>query len=266
MPRRSRAAWFAATAVALLAIAAGAGYFFLRDRAPPLAPAVTAPTPIAPTYVGAAACAPCHAKEYEAWRGSHHDLAMQGAARRPCSALRNANFTYAGMTSTFFRRDGKFFVNTDGPDGKLADFEIRYTFGVTPLQQYLIEFPGGRLQALGDRLGHAAARTRAGSAGSTSIPSEKVDARRSAALDRLDQNWNYMCADCHSTNLRKNYDAAADRYDDDLVRDRRRLRGLPRAGLEPRRVGEAGGRLARLDASRQGARRAARRAPRRRRG
>ena len=52
----------------------------------------------------------------------------------------NAAFTHGGITSRFFRRDGKFFVNTDGPDGKLADFEIRYTFGVYPLQQYLIAF------------------------------------------------------------------------------------------------------------------------------
>ena len=61
----------------------------------------------------------------------------------------NATFTYGDVTSRFFRRDGKFFVNTDGPDGKLADFEIRYVFGVTPLQQYLIAFPDGRMQALG---------------------------------------------------------------------------------------------------------------------
>jgi len=40
-------------------------------------------------------------------------------------------------------------VRTDGPDGKLHDYEIKYTFGVVPLQQYLIEFPDGRLQALG---------------------------------------------------------------------------------------------------------------------
>ena len=60
----------------------------------------------------------------------------------------NAKFTYAGLTSTFFKRDGKFLVNTDGPDGKFHDYEIKYTFGVHPLQQYLVEFPDGRLQAL----------------------------------------------------------------------------------------------------------------------
>ena len=60
----------------------------------------------------------------------------------------DAEFTYAGITSRFFRRDGEFHVRTDGPDGKPADYNIKYTFGVAPLQQYLVEFPGGRLQAL----------------------------------------------------------------------------------------------------------------------
>ena len=68
----------------------------------------------------------------------------------------DASFEHFGVKSRFFRRDGKFMVETDGPDGKLAEFEIKYTFGVYPLQQYLIEFPDGRLQALGDRLGQPA--------------------------------------------------------------------------------------------------------------
>ena len=60
---------------------------------------------------------------------------MSSPCRRPDQhAVRgnfaNAKFSYAGITSTFFKRDGKFFVNTDGPDGKLADYEIKYTFGV----------------------------------------------------------------------------------------------------------------------------------------
>jgi hypothetical protein len=39
-------------------------------------------------------------------------------------------------------------VRTDGPDGKLTDYEISHTFGLYPLQQYLIPFPGGRYQVL----------------------------------------------------------------------------------------------------------------------
>ena len=35
----------------------------------------------APTFVGSAACGGCHEREMAAWRGSHHDLAMQEATR-----------------------------------------------------------------------------------------------------------------------------------------------------------------------------------------
>ena len=47
--------------------------------------------------------------------------------------------TYAGVTSTFFTREDEFWVRTDGPDGALQDYRIAYTFGVYPLQQYLID-------------------------------------------------------------------------------------------------------------------------------
>jgi hypothetical protein len=61
----------------------------------------------------------------------------------------NQSFVNGDVTSTFFRRGKKFMVRTDGSDGALHDYEIKFTFGVSPLQQYLIETPGGRLQALG---------------------------------------------------------------------------------------------------------------------
>ena len=60
----------------------------------------------------------------------------------------DAKFRYAGVSSRFFRRGDKFFVRTDDAAGRIADHEIKYTFGVEPLQQYLIELSGGRLQAL----------------------------------------------------------------------------------------------------------------------
>ncbi|MGH8649407.1 MAG: multiheme c-type cytochrome, partial [Burkholderiales bacterium] len=118
---------------ALVLAAGGAAWWLLRGTAPaPL------PSPLAAaSHVGAKTCAECHAQQYDAWKGSHHALAMQVADDK--SVLGNfekAKFRYAGVTTTFFKRDGKFYVNTDGPDGKLADFEIQYTFGVTPLQQY----------------------------------------------------------------------------------------------------------------------------------
>jgi hypothetical protein len=48
----------------------------------------------------------------------------------------NVSFANAGtMSSTFLRRASKFVVRTDGPDWALHEYEIKFTFGVYPLQQ-----------------------------------------------------------------------------------------------------------------------------------
>ena len=94
-------------------------------------------------FVGSTACASCHAKEYELWKSSHHREAMQVADKKTVLGdFSAARFRYGGITSTFSKRDGSYVVRTDGPDGKLHDYPVRYTFGIDPLQQYLIEMPG----------------------------------------------------------------------------------------------------------------------------
>jgi hypothetical protein len=164
-------------------------------------------------FVTTKVCAGCHAKEYKAWKGSHHDLAMQEASEKTVLGnFADAKFNYAGIASTFLKRDGKFFVNTDGPDGKLADYEIKYTFGVTPLQQYLIQFPGGRLQALGIAW-DSRSKERGGQRWFHLYPKENIRAGNPLHWTGIDQNWNYQCAECHSTNLKKRYDASKAVYD-----------------------------------------------------
>src|SRR5262249_30620027 len=123
----------------------------------------------------------------------------------------SAKFSAHGVESTFFQRDGRFVVRTDGPDGKLADFEVKYTFGIEPLQQYLVALPGGRLQALSiawDTRG----KDSEGSRWFSLYPQQKVDFRDELHWTKRAQNWNFMCADCHSTNVRKNYDAKSDTF------------------------------------------------------
>ena len=174
----------------------------------------TAQTPARPavSHVGTAACASCHAKEHAAWRGSHHDRAMEVPDEKTVLGnFADARFLHAGVTTRFFRREGRWFVNTDGPDGRLADFEVKYTFGVHPLQQYLIELPGGRLQAFGIAW-DARAKAAGGQRWFHLYPDRKVKAGDPLHWSGLDQNWNYQCADCHSTNVRKNYDAATKTY------------------------------------------------------
>jgi predicted CXXCH cytochrome family protein len=165
-----------------------------------------------PSFVGAAACAGCHEAETAAWRGSHHDLAMQVASDSSVLGdFNDATFTHGGVTSRFFTRDGRFFVNTDGADGALADFEITYTFGVYPLQQYLIGFPDGRLQALGIAW-DSRPKDKGGQRWFHLYPDHVFTAGEPLHWTGLDQTWNFQCAECHSTELRKNYDPASNRY------------------------------------------------------
>jgi len=217
--RRKPALWLLLAAIGVLFSAAL--YFAVSEppvRAPSAPPAgaaavaTAAAKPAEAAYVGGASCASCHAKEHTAWQGSQHDRAMAEATE--ATVLGNfgdAKFTQAGVTSTFFRRDGRFFVNTDGPDGRLADFEIRYTFGVEPLQQYLVELPGGRLQALGIAWDTRPAKD-GGQRWFHLYPDRRLKAGDPLHWTGIDQTWNYQCADCHSTNLRKNYDEQANRY------------------------------------------------------
>lgn len=164
------------------------------------------------TYVGAPVCKGCHEAEYAAWRGSHHALAMQVAAEDSVLGdFADARFRQHGVESRFFRRDGRFMVRTDGPDGKLADFEISRTFGVYPLQQYLVAFPGGRFQTL-----QIAWDSRPKEAGGQRWfhlqPDEKISHKDPLHWTGIYQNWAMQCAECHSTDLRKGYDAASQTY------------------------------------------------------
>ena len=117
----------------------------------------------------------------------------------------NAEFTYHGITSRFYQKDNKYFVTTDNADGKLEDYQIKYTFGVEPLQQYLIEFPGGRLQALSIAW-DSRPKEQGGQRWFHLYPDENITFDDPLHWTGIYQNWNFMCADCHSTNIAKNYD------------------------------------------------------------
>jgi predicted CXXCH cytochrome family protein len=164
------------------------------------------------TFVGSETCAGCHQAETKLWRGSQHQLAMAHATDKSVLGdFSDATFDYFGVKSRFFRKDGKYLVETDGSDGKLAAFEIKYTFGVDPLQQYLVEFPDGRLQALSIAW-DSRPKDQGGQRWFHLYPREKIRHDDMLHWTKLNQNWNFMCSECHSTGVRKSYDAATDRY------------------------------------------------------
>jgi tetratricopeptide (TPR) repeat protein len=180
-----------------------------RAAAPQAAPA--APAPLA--YVGAARCAECHAGAAAAWRGSDHERAMQPAGDTTLLGdFAGARFEKDGVTTTFSRRDGRHVVRTEGADGALHDYDVAYTFGVRPLQQLLLPLPGGRLQAH-DVAWDSRPREAGGQRWFSLHPDERVPPSDVLHWTKLPMSWNSQCADCHSTDLRKRYDAARDAYD-----------------------------------------------------
>ena len=200
----------------LLAATLGSASTACRERAAPSAArpvATPLPRSAAATFVGREACKGCHAAEYERWKGSHHDLAMQEATEETVLGdFGGRTFTHFGVTSTFFKRDGKYFVKTDGPDGKLHEYPIAYTFGVYPLQQYLIPFPGGRYQAL-NVVWDTRPKKDGGQRWFHLYPKEAVPHDDPLHWTGPYQNWNFMCAECHSTNVKKGFLAAEKRYE-----------------------------------------------------
>ncbi|HSE85648.1 MAG TPA: tetratricopeptide repeat protein [Candidatus Binatia bacterium] len=186
---------------------------FAQDRPLPEGKATRA-TAVSVTaqYVGSSACASCHDREMAEWQKSqHHDAMAEANEKSVLGNFANAKFSYAGITSTFFKRNGRFFVNTDGPDGKRADFGVKYTFGIYPLQQYLIEFSDGRLQALSIAW-DARPKTQGGQRWFHLYPKQRITHNDELHWTRPSQNWNFMCADCHSTEIRKNYDPSTDKF------------------------------------------------------
>ena len=214
---RNPGAWLLATLFIL-------GACGTEDASPPRADAdastnkaaAESPMPVVAAraeYMTRAACQDCHAKEVEAWAGSHHDRAMEMATDETVLGdFDDALFELKGVAWRFFRRDEAFVVRTIGPDGNAADFEILHTFGVDPLQQYLVSLPGGRMQVL-----TVAWDTRSKAVGGqrwfSLYPDEVAGPGDVMHWTGIANRWNSMCANCHSTNLHKNFDSAEASYD-----------------------------------------------------
>lgn len=159
-------------------------------------------------FVGREQCIKCHSEAYEKWLHSHHDDAMDMASEQTVLGdFNDAEFEHGGVTSRFYRKGEGYFVFTEGPGGGLAEFKIAYTFGVEPLQQYLIPFPGGRLQALS--IAWDTERERWFSLNENTV----IAAGDWLHWTRNGQNWNGMCAECHSTHLRKGYNPESRTFD-----------------------------------------------------
>ncbi|MGQ0723351.1 MAG: cytochrome c3 family protein, partial [Candidatus Eiseniibacteriota bacterium] len=165
-------------------------------------------------FAGGDSCAECHPRESAAWAGSDHDRAMEPAtAANVLGDFGGATLEHFGETATFLLRAGKPVVRIEEAGGGSAvEHEIAYTFGADPLQQYLVARPDGRMQVLpwcwdsreaaagGQRWFHI-------------YPDEAVPPGDPLHWEGPNQNWNHVCAECHSTNLEKGYREKGDRFE-----------------------------------------------------
>lgn len=190
-------------ALVLLLAVLGAARWWSWHSTVPIQPSAAPAAPL--QFVGSPTCAQCHATATQDWTGSHHALAMQEATRAAVLApFGGERFTHGGVTSTFSQRANRFYVRTDGHDGRLQEFEVTHTLGVTPLQQYLIPVADGGMQALGIAW-DARPRAQGGQRWFQLQAGERVKAGDELHWIGRQQNFNFMCAECHVTQFKKNF-------------------------------------------------------------
>ncbi|MDD1013893.1 tetratricopeptide repeat protein [Pseudomonas rubra] len=163
-------------------------------------------------YARADSCQGCHAEQMGQWQHSDHAWALRDAnASNVLGNFDDVRFDEAGVKARFFRKGGGFFVNIEGEQGKPEDFRILYTFGHRPLQQYLVALSRGRLQAL-TIAWDSRTKEQGGQRWFSLYPGQRFTPDDPLHWTGRYQNWNAMCADCHSTRLQKHYDEQQDSF------------------------------------------------------
>ena len=166
-----------------------------------------AATLIGEGYVGDQNCKACHEKEYDLWEGSHHDKAMQEVNERTVLGdFNDHSVSLDGVEYLFYRKGSDFAVKVTELDGSVQDYTISYVFGIAPLQQYMVNFPKGRIQVL------RASWDTEENKWFHQYAGDRIGSNDWLHWTRGGQNWNTMCAECHSTNLKKNYEVEKDSF------------------------------------------------------
>lgn len=189
-------------------------------------------------FVGSASCIECHRNQVDSHAGSHHALAMQPANDKTVLAdFSDVQVEHHGIRSRMFRDGERFMVHTEGPDGLMHDYQVTYVFGLTPLQQYMVEFPSPNPIAnqATESTNNSASKSDTTSVSVIAGPSlpriqvlpvcwdtkakrwfqldppdvkDKLDPHDDLHWSGIGQRWNNMCAECHSTNYQKNFTPA----------------------------------------------------------
>ncbi|MCH2159657.1 MAG: tetratricopeptide repeat protein [Oleiphilaceae bacterium] len=149
-------------------------------------------------------CVACHKKEVNAWRSSHHAKAMGKAnSKNILGNFEDARLSYEGKLVKFTLEAEKYYIEMPNLSGVMKKYQVLYTFGFDPLQQYMFDEGKGKLQFF-----PFAWDSRPKSMGGQRwyVVHPDQEPHDSFHWSRMGQNWNQMCADCHSSDFRKNFD------------------------------------------------------------
>jgi len=155
-----------------------------------------------PKYVTTKACTDCHQEQKTLWDMSDHSWAwLPATIENVLGDFNNTAFEHHGVTTRFSTDADKFWIETKDEKGSLQKYEIQYAVGVKPLQQYLIEQDGGRLQVLDIAWDTVTNKW-------FMVFPEQQDNIPGNALHwtGVYKNWNGRCAECHATDFKKYYD------------------------------------------------------------
>ncbi|WP_457933816.1 hypothetical protein LOS73_13175 [Pseudoalteromonas sp. SCSIO 43210] len=157
-------------------------------------------------------CQSCHQKQTSDWKQSDHASSMALANKDTVLGdFNNVTATHFSQKAVFYKEKDAFLVNLT-EQGTKKTYTVNYVFGFDPLQQYLIEVEKGKYQVF-PFAWDSRAKALGGQRWYANYANEDVKPN-----DRLHwlqplQNWNGMCADCHSDNLKRNYNTEKESFD-----------------------------------------------------
>jgi predicted CXXCH cytochrome family protein len=155
------------------------------------------------SYVGAQACAKCHAEIHNKWADSLHSKIMQPATDQTVEGdFAQGKIVLRGSVYLLRHQNGKYFITESDSTGKPLEHQVEYTLGSRRIQQYLTVLSDGRIIVLPP---------------SWDIPRKMwvrdidIDNPEEDASVSI-QTWNKTCYSCHVSQEQKNFDLQQDRY------------------------------------------------------
>ncbi len=205
---------------ALLVAAFVVGFVAVRRATKSASPSNPAAPPIVEAeksafaaYAGSESCRECHEQAYDLWKKSNHGFAerlikpeMERIAFDP-----PRRFRHGSQSSEARIRDGQYEIVTLGYSNKVAAYPVDRVIGHNPLRQFLTPQPGGRWQV------QEASYDPITNEWFNVYGEEDRKPGEWGHWTGRGMNWNNMCATCHNTRLRKNYDVATDSYHTTMV-------------------------------------------------